>query len=335
MKVPEPRKMSSGNYFIQLRLNGVSIPVTAPTAKECKNQAMLIKAEYMAGKKDVAPSDTLEAAVKSYIKSKVNVLSPATIRGYNIICNNRFRSVMGQPMRSIRDWQSVINREAALCSAKTLKNSWGLIASVLRANNITPPKVTLPQTVDNPAEWLTPEQITTFVAAVKDEPYAPAALLALHSLRRSEIFAVAQNNGVDIENGVIHVRGAVVPDSSNKFIYKKANKNKTSARDIPIMIPELTELLKNGAPLVECAPDTLRKRINRICKANGLPEVGIHGLRHSFASLAYHLGWSEQYTMEIGGWADAGTMRKIYTHLSQKDKLSKTNTMAQFFKNAN
>ena len=45
MKVPEPRKMSSGNYYIQLRLGGVSIPVTAPTAAECKRQAALIKAE--------------------------------------------------------------------------------------------------------------------------------------------------------------------------------------------------------------------------------------------------------------------------------------------------
>ena len=31
-----------------------------------------------------------------------------------------------------------------------------------------------------------------------------------------------------------------------------------------------------------------------------MPEVGTHGLRHSFASLAYHLGMSELETMELG-----------------------------------
>lgn len=48
MKVPEPKKLPSGNYFIQLRLNGVSVPVTRPTAKECKREAELIKSEHRA-----------------------------------------------------------------------------------------------------------------------------------------------------------------------------------------------------------------------------------------------------------------------------------------------
>ena len=53
-----------------------------------------------------------------------------------------------------------------------------------------------------------------------------------------------------------------------------------------------------------------------------MPPVGVHGLRHSFASLAslaYHLQIPEQIAMEIGGWSDIGTMRKIYTHIAQQD----------------
>ena len=34
MKVPAPRKLPSGSWFIQLRLGGESIPVTAATAKD-------------------------------------------------------------------------------------------------------------------------------------------------------------------------------------------------------------------------------------------------------------------------------------------------------------
>ena len=79
-------------------------------------------------------------------------------------------------------------------------------------------------------------------------------------------------------------------------------------------------------------PDTLRRQVNRVCAANGLPEVGVHGLRHSFASLAYHIGMPEKVTMEIGGWSDNQTMRKIYTHVAQSDRSKYANAMADFFK---
>ena len=38
MKVPEPRKLKSGTWFIQMRLGGESIPVSAPTRTECIKQ---------------------------------------------------------------------------------------------------------------------------------------------------------------------------------------------------------------------------------------------------------------------------------------------------------
>lgn len=51
MKLPEPRKLPSGNYFIQLRLGGESIPVTEPNRAACIREARAIKAEYLAGKR--------------------------------------------------------------------------------------------------------------------------------------------------------------------------------------------------------------------------------------------------------------------------------------------
>ena len=159
-----------------------------------------------------------------------------------------------------------------------------------------------------------------------------AALLALHSLRRSEIMAVAQTAGsVDGEKKVIHVRGAVVPDENHKFVLKETNKNKTSRRDVPFMIPRIAELAAAGATISEGSPNTLTHRINRVCAANGLPEVGTHGLRRSFASLAYHLGWPERYTMKIGGWADAKTMHKIYIKLSEADEAKQVKSMEEFY----
>jgi Site-specific recombinase XerD len=67
------------------------------------------------------------------------------------------------------------------------------------------------------------------------------------------------------------------------------------------------------------------------CKALDLPLVGIHGLRHSFASYMYALGVSAKIAMEIGGWSDDRTMVKIYTHVSQTMRLTANNAMIAYF----
>ena len=59
-----------------------------------------------------------------------------------------------------------------------------------------------------------------------------------------------------------------------------------------------------------------------------MPPVGVHGLR----SLAYHLQIPEQIAMEIGGWSDIGTMRKIYTHIAQQDMERYKTKLQDFFK---
>ena len=77
--------------------------------------------------------------------------------------------------------------------------------------------------------------------------------------------------------------------------------------------------------------DLTLTRINQVCRANGLPEVGLHGLRHSFASLAYHLQIPEMIAAEIGGWNDLSTMHNIYTHLAQKDIEKRSQDFADYF----
>lgn len=337
MKVPEPKKLPSGNWFIQMRLNGVSVPVTAPTAKECKRQAELIKAEYRANKRVIQAHEeniTLGDAISKYIAERSNSLSPSTLNGYECIKKTRFKSVMDKPINSIADWQKICNAEAALCSPKTLRNAWGLILSVLKENGIEGISVRLPQAVKAERPFLEPEQIKTFIEAMKGNTCEIAALLALHSLRKSEILALDWKD-VDLKKKQIHVAGAVVLGVGNKFVEKPTNKTQKSRRYVPIMIPQLYDALsavedKTGK-VVKCKPPTIYDNVNRICEKNGLPLVGVHGLRHSFASLAYHIGMPEQLAMELGGWSDYGTMRKIYTHLANADRAKYTNAMSDFF----
>jgi len=78
----------------------------------------------------------------------------------------------------------------------------------------------------------------------------------------------------------------------------------------------------------------LWKAVNRVCIGAGLPAIGLHGLRHSFASLTVHLGIPEETAMAIGGWSDFQTMRKIYTHISQRDMYTHTQALEAFFSSA-
>ena len=106
MKVPKPRKMSSGNWFIQMRLGGESITVTAASEKECIKQAEYVKAEYRNGKRQPKEEEpeklpTVGAVIDEYIRSKSNILSPSTIRSYQTIRKNRFQSVMDRSLSDL------------------------------------------------------------------------------------------------------------------------------------------------------------------------------------------------------------------------------------------
>ena len=332
MKIPKARKLPSGSWFIQLRLQGESIPIIAETEAKCQAQAMAIKSGMRTApsKKD---GKTLRAAIDDYIKVRQNTLSPSTIEGYRRIQKNRFQTVMDKKLRDISNWQRICDREAKLCSAKTLRNAYRFIVSVLADNDIKAERVTLPQVIQNPRPWLEPDEVKTLVAYVEGKPEALPVYFALHSLRRSEIMGLKWEN-IDLKKGTITVQGSKVMGNQGE-VYKATNKNSSSARTIPIMIPALKSAVesveKKAGFIMTCHTNYLCEQINRACRGAGVPEVGTHGLRHSFASLAYHLGMSEIETMELGGWSDASTMRKIYTHLAAADRLKAENKLKSFF----
>ena len=340
MKTPTPKKLKSGNYFLQLRLGGESISITRETASECTKEAELIKAQYRNNIKKrpkSAQNETLDTLMSNYIDSRRKVLSPSTIAGYMVIKRNRFQNYMKKTYSQIKKWQLLIDTEVDdEISAKTIRNAWGLVSASLSYAGLPVPSVALPPVIKAKKEWLDAEQIKVFVKAIRGNEFEIPALLALHSLRKSEILALEWDK-IDFKNNTIKVEGSVVQDENNALVFKETNKTKNSRRTIPIMIPRLKELLeavpkaKRKGRLYTAPRNYLWREINKVCAANNLPPVGVHGLRHSFASLAHHVGLPEQEAMLIGGWEDAGTMHRIYEHISDKDRIKAENKIAQFF----
>ena len=336
VKVPAPKVLPSGTYFNQFMVKGERISISAATEKEYYSKARAAKLGLIEIKK-AAPKMTLGAAIDSYIESNSNTLSPSTIRVYKTYRQNRFQAVMNKDINSIQNWQKIVNDEFDGISAKTLANGWRLITASLKAQNVPVPEVTLPKSAKAERPWLDFEQINTFLAAIEGKDCELAALLALHGLRRSEILALTADK-IDTKKGTITVSGSMVVNDKGELIEKETNKTKASQRTVHIVIPRLETLLKdvtgNGL-LITVHHNTIRKQINAICEKNDLPLVGVHGLRHSFASLAYHLGWSELTVMQEGGWSNTQTVHNIYTHLAAQDKNDDIDRMKAFYDNAN
>lgn len=334
VKLPEIKQLPSGAWHTRVLVGDRRVSITKDTYEACVSEYLALKHGVMEAK--MAPSrKTLTAAIDSYIAARQNVLSPATVRGYRTIQKHRFPGLMNQPVDSITpdQCQRAVNLEAKTVSAKTLSNAWGFISSVIAESTGRMITVRLPQVIPAERPWLTPEQIPEFVKAVQGDVAEIPALLALSSLRRSEIIGLRWSD-IDLQKGVIHVNGAAVPGEDHKFVRKDETKNVTSRRAVPIIPPLMAALQAvehHGEMVVTHHPATVMNQVNRVCEKAGLPKVGLHGLRHSFASLAYHLGWSEKVAMEIGGWADDRTMHKIYTHVSQKSVDEASASFAKFF----
>lgn len=338
ISIPKARQLPSGNWFIQLRLGGKSISITEATEKAAVAKAMATKEGFLEYSKTPLSDRTLRQACEMWIADNEYRLSPSTIRGYVTTMNNGFQSLMVMRCGKITEKTvaSAINAECRQYAAKTVVNRWGFIAQVLEWATDQRFEPMLPQVVVEPSDFLDQEDLKIFLKSIKGTKAEIIALLAISSLRRSEIAALNWDNGdIDLKNRWIHVRGAVVPDKDNKMVKKKTNKNSTSRRDVPMIDPlyeALSAIENKTGKVVPQHPSTMLRRINKACVDAGVPEVGCHGLRHSFASLCHIINVPVAVAMEIGGWADRATMDRIYTHVSKRTKTSYENAFTDYFK---
>ena len=335
IRIPAARQLKSGAWNIELRAEKQSI--TEPTKALCEAKARAVRAGFIELQKK-PESITLTKAIDKYIASKDAVLSPSTIAGYRVIQRNRFKVLMNKRVGDISDGvaQAAVNDELKSGkSAKTVRNAWGFINTVIKDATGKHLNVACARVVPHEQEWLTPEQILEFCELIKGQPVELGALIALHSLRNSEIDALTWDN-IDLERRMIYVRGAVVRSADCKLVYKEANKTASSRRDIPIMIPRLYDLLskdpdKSGKVLKNSAYGRLRKRIKAVCGKNGLPSCGTHSLRHSFASLCASLSIPIHVTKKLGGWSNTKILEDIYTHVAPSDILKGCAAITDFY----
>ena len=332
MKTPVARKLPSGSWRCQVMVDGKRQSFTAATKKD----AELSAARFMLGLSQHPESMRLKDAIERYISSRTDVLSPSTIAGYRVIQRNRFQDIQNKRVSDIDDhaWQQSVNRQARTVSPKTLHSSALFIQSVLYDAIGKRFSARLPQIPQKDLPWLEPDQIHTFLDALRGNKYELPILLALSGLRQSEVLSVRYKD-VDLKKETIRISGSSVKDEHGNLVAKETNKNASSNRTIPILIPRIAELVKpmEGSEeyIYHKYSNVLRLHINKVCAENDLPEIGVHGLRRSFCSLMYSLGVSELEAMRLGGWSDFQTMRRIYTRLAAADSEKYDSRIKKFF----
>lgn len=336
IRLPKVAILPAGAAHTRVLIDGERYSITKDTPEECI-------AEYLALKhrvKDTANRTkkqivTLEEALGKYIEKRKERRSPATIKGYEEYRKNRLQAMMSANVYTTTDaqWQAAVDRDFRKLSDKYAKNVWSFVASAIEEETGRRPKVDVEPPIKNKRPFLEPEEVLIFVQAIKGRSVEIAALLELSSLRVSEVLSV-KGTDIDFINSRVRVHGAAVYGPEGKLVHKDENKTSAADRYVPLIPPlrdALWDKVLTDDYIVKMTPAGIYKHINRVCAANGLPQVGNHGLRHSFASLAYHLGIPEKIVMEIGGWDDSKVMHDVYTHLAKKDIAKRSADFSNFF----
>lgn len=203
---------------------------------------------------------------------------------------------------------------------------------VLQANPID--RVVPPGSVPGNARYYTPQQVAQLLEEVHGHVLElPVNLACFLGLRRGEILGLRWGD-VDLEEGIVTVRA--VRTSMGHKVVEKQPKTQDSQRTLSIApLTQLLSLLQSvkeqriaagvpcgpGDPVVLDSrkhpwhPNTLTTTFSDFVAARNMPPITIHGLRHTFASVANHARVPIYDISRTLGHSSPATTQRIYTHL--------------------
>lgn len=324
-------KLPSGSWRIRVydKTTNSRKSFTAPTKSEVK----LLAAQWENGiKAKYAPKDlTIDEAVSEYIGSKENILSPSSIRGYEVIRRNALGGIADIKIKSIteKDLQKWVNENAGKYKPKTVKSQFGLVSTTLRQNKIDLDykSILLPEIPKYEPNIPTESEIAKILTVVEGTSVElPVTMAVTLGLRQSEIAALKWS---DYDGKRLYIHSAKVPNKENKYVVKDTTKSKASTRVIDvdgILKIRLDRAKRESEYISPMLPSSVLKRFQRICKQNGLPHFTMHGQRHGNASLMLAQGVPDKYAMERLGQSSPNMIKSVYQHLydSKKQEVSKT-----------
>lgn len=281
---------------------------------------------------------TLEDIIKSYIESKrVQGLAPTTIRGYEI-CLERISSDLrcekAQKVSPIQI-EDYISLRADKYAPKTICNDIKLISAAYERaiklgllNNNPCSRVTLPKQTQKEIQTLSEKEIVTLLEKLEEErlDLKVGYLLCLFcGLRRSEVLGLKESD-IDFDRKCINIHQT--RHSVNGKASVQDTKTVKSRRTLAVpdfLLEDIKELIeKHHDYPYECSdylictawgepihPDTFSVTLKRSI----MPNITVHGLRHTFATMLNAQGFDIARISAELGHSNIHTTLVRYTHV--------------------
>lgn len=193
--------------------------------------------------------------------------------------------------------------------------------------------VQLPKHKEKQVRALTVEEEARFLEAAKNNQYYMAFVVLLDTgLRCGELLALTWDD-IDLKNGMLYVSKNLVAvkdriTGKQKLVVQDTPKTSNAIRAIPLTTRALTLLkslkLKRQSKtnIVFCTnrftyiyPKNLRRAFQCVLKRAGIEQLGLHVLRHTFATRLFEKGANPKTVSTLLGHANVGITLDIYTHV--------------------
>ena len=298
---------------------------------ECQNEPL----------SDITVKDLLESYV-SHCKTLGR--KATTIHGYEVTaerCYSSIGTILAKNLTTYRLEKFVAEMGDNNLSAKTIKNTIGLLSAaydhaIFIGQLDTNPckRISLPKLTPKDIRIFYLDEIPKFLEAIADvdlnERCAYELALFL-GLRRSEILGLRESD-VDIAKGLIYVHNTRHRVDGVDIEQDTKTKKSTRILALPdILILDLARLLETHRQFKYESVDylvqdgfgnalngqALSSRLSRLEQKHGLPNVTLHGLRHTYASLLHSQGVDMANISAELGHSNLATTMNIYTHIFQ------------------
>ena len=285
---------------------------------------------------------TVENLLTSYINNrKIKGLKPTTERGYNIAKRriiSRFDGVLARDLTTYH-LDEFISEMAEKYAPKTIANTVFLLNAAydraIKTHQLTYnpcSDVTLPERQKPDIKVFDNEQLALFMYALNEERLdykVGYELCLLCGMRRSEVLGLKAEDVNTIFKYVRVTKTRHIVDGKEHI---QTPKTKRSARTLALpqmLLDDITELIKEhhskaynhtdyliqdgfGEPM---NPSNFSSHLVRMEQRIGLPNVTVHGLRHTFATLLNAEGVDiAQISAELGH-SNITTTLNTYTHV--------------------
>lgn len=328
--------------------------VTITGKKNAKDQYDVFEAECL----QTMTAETVEDLLDAYIDmQRIKGLKKTTLTGYESYAKRLKLSFKGVKAKDLTPYQiekfiaSAVKGEPkkgypTKASPKTIKGYVSLLSSsykmAIRNKLLTYnpcDAVVIPKQKKPDITVLTRDDINKFVDALQDTTLDLKVVyeLALFcGLRRSEIMGL-KNEDVNVTWSTIAIKRTRHRMKCEDIIQDTKTERSRAVIKVPEFVMEdIVKLMKEHEedPFIEnpfliqyasepMRPDYAKRQIKEFTKAHGLPDVTLHGLRHTFASMLNASG--EFDIAEISAalrHSNIGTTLNIYTHLFESETKS-------------